>query len=474
MVILHLLYSVFFAWSLSTVAQSFFVSPALSLVGEGRLPLTQKATTPTRQAGFVMVSSSKPFDVVVLGATGFTGCLVAKYILTTYGASPPGFKWAVVGRSEEKLKALKDRLAAEVDEAATSIPSITADTNDETSLKDLVAKTKVVMTTVGPYRTYGNKVVAACAGAGVHCVDLTGESLWVRDVIEKHHAEAERTGAKIVPSCGFDSVPADLGAFMMVEHMKKIHARSPDIVKYMCDDAKGGFSGGTMATVLDVMDLAWKGGGAIRKQMNDPLLLIPKDKALSTAEVPPVSPFGYDSDIPGWTAPFPAASHDSKLVYRSASLLNYGSSFKYTEVMAYKGRVKALLTSLLVTTALTLGGIFLFFPPTRFLLKRFVIPAPGQGPSKKARDEGYFWNNWVAKAGSGADEVVIRGVVGSDKGDPGYKETAKMLAESGLCLALDSDKIVWKSGGVLTTASAMGHPLLERLRKAGMTWTVEG
>ncbi|CAM9415860.1 unnamed protein product [Choristocarpus tenellus] len=420
-----------------------------------------------------MSASSKTFDVVVWGATGFTGSLVAEYYLSTYGASPSGFKWALAGRSEDKLKALKDRLSSEIDTAASSIPTITADSNDEESLDRLASQTKVVVTTVGPFAIYGDKLVAACVAAGTHYCDLTGESLWVKDIIEKYQKEAERTGAKIIPSCGFDSVPADMGAFMMVEHMKRVHGRSPNAVKYYLRDMKGGVSGGTIASVMDVSDKLWKGGKSTMKQMNDPLLLSPLADTPTASERRPVGGFGYDSDIQGWTSHFVCATHDSKIVYRSAAVLGYGDDFRYQEVFgSKKGQFVTLIPALLTSMVLSLFSFLVYLPPTRSLLK-CVLPGQGQGPSKETRDSGYFWVDFIAKAGSGADSLVVKGVVGSDKGDSGYKETAKMLGECGLCLVMDEDKITYKAGGILTTAVAMGLPLLERFRKADMTFSVQ-
>ncbi|CAM9235192.1 unnamed protein product [Ectocarpus sp. 4 AP-2014] len=417
-----------------------------------------------------MSGSSNKYDVVVFGATSFAGQLVCEYYLANYGASPPTFKWAVAARSESKLTALKERLASEIDSAASTLPTIVADSLDDEAVGGMVSQAKVIITTVGPYAHYGSKLVAACSAAGVHCCDLTGESLWVKGLIDKHHEEAERTGAKIVPSCGFDSIPADLGTLMMVDHMKRTHGFSPDDVRYYFGAAKGGgkSTGGTIASVLDIFEQVWSGGKAITSKLADPLLLTATPGFGKAADP---GGLGYDSLAKSWTASSVFASHDSKIVFRSAGLLGYPDTFRYKEVSGFKGLLKGFFPAVFSTIATGIGGFFMFIPVTRKFIAKKFLPAPGEGPSKEVRDSGFFWIDFLASGRSeDGKDVVCRGKVGSDKGDCGYKETAKMLAECGLCLALDD--LEYKKGGVLTTASAMGMPLVDRLNKAGMTFKI--
>ncbi|CAM9970325.1 unnamed protein product [Scytosiphon promiscuus] len=410
------------------------------------------------------------YDIVVFGATSFVGQLICEYLLQNYGASPPSFTWAVAARSESKLTALKERLASEYDTAASTLPTIIADSLDDEAITQMVSQAKVVLSTVGPYALYGSKLVAACVAAGVHCCNLAGESLWVRDMIDQHHEEAERTGAKIVPSCGFDSIPADIGTLMMVEHMKRTHGVIPTDVRYFFGKSKGGVSGGTVASVLGVFEKIWEGGRSVMKKVNDPLLLTSSPDAFEMAADP--GGLGYDSLSKSWTAASVFAGHDSKIVFRSGEILGYPKNFQYKEVIGFKGLFKGFFPALFTTAAMSVGGLLLFIPLTRKFIAKKFLPAPGEGPSKELRDTGFFWIDYFAKGQStDGKEIVCRGTVGSDKGDCGYKETAKMLAECGLCLALDD--VEYKKGGILTTATAMGMPLVDRLNKAGMTFKVE-
>eukprot|EP00752_Nemacystus_decipiens_P006893 g6191.t1 len=400
--------------------------------------------------------SSTKYDVVVYGATSFAGQLTCEHYLTTYGASPPTFKWAMAARSEAKLAALKERLASEIDPAASTLPTIVADCQDEEAVGRMVSQAKVIVTTVGPYAHYGSKLVAACVAAGVHCCDLTGESLWVKDMIDKHHEEAERTGAKIVPSCGFDSIPADMGTLMCVDHMKRTHGVMPEDVRYYLKVMEGGASGGTIASVLSMCEQAWSGGREVTRKINNPLLLTPG--AFGMASSP--GGLGYDSIAKSWTSTSVFASHDAKIVFRSAGMLGYPAGFRYKEVVRHKGLIKGFVPAVLSTVALSIGGLFMLIPITRNFIAKKFLPAPGEGPSKEVRDNGFFWIDYHASGKTQeGKEVVCHGKVGSDKGDPGYKETGKMLAECGLCLALDD--LESTKGGILTTAAAMGMPLVD-------------
>ncbi|CAN0164556.1 unnamed protein product [Ascophyllum nodosum] len=267
-----------------------------------------------------------------------------------------------------------------------------------------------------------------------------------------------------------------MGTFFMVDHMKRTHGVSPDDVRYILGALKGGLSGGAAASAMDMCSEIWSGGWEAMKKTNDPLLLAHPPAEGSGADVrfknvKGPGGLGYDSLAKMWTATSVVAGHNSKVVYRSASILGYPDTFRYKEVMGFKGLVKGLILALLTTATVTIAGIALMIPPTRKLLAR-LLPAPGEGPSKEVRDSGFFWIDFIAKARAGEKDIICRAKIGSDKGDPGHKETAKMFAESGLCLALDEERLESKKGGVLTTATAMGMPLIERMRAAGMTFEI--
>ena len=366
-------------------------------------------------------------DVVVFGATGFVGRLVAEYLAEH---APAGVTIGLAGRSREKLEAL-----------GFDWPLVVADLDDETSLAEMASNARVVVTTVGPYWPRGLRLVDACIAAGAHYTDLTGEILFARASVERHE-QAEQAGTKIVLSCGFDSIPSDLGVLMLHEAAGQL-----DDTTLVVKALKARLSGGTFASLKGLIDEARK-DGATRRVMADPYALGgegPKQRDLRSVKKDPDH---------GWIGPFMMASYNTRIVRRSHALLDYGPRFRYREVSAYGNPVTAAaFTAGLGALA---GGLAL--KPTRMLLDR-VLPDPGEGPSEEFRASGYFK---VEIHGAGHRATVAA------KGDPGYAATAVMLGESALCLALDQDRLPQRNG-VLTPATAMGVPLIERLRTAGMT-----
>jgi short subunit dehydrogenase-like uncharacterized protein len=371
-------------------------------------------------------------DIVVFGATGFAGRLVAEYLVEH---APDGVTIALAGRSREKLERL-----------GLNCPLVLADTEDEPSLAAMARGARVVASTVGPYWPAGLNLVDACIAAGTAYADLTGEILFAHAAIERHDRAAE-AGARIVLSCGFDSIPSDLGVFMLHEAAGEL-GDTTLAVKAM----KGGFSGGTLASLKGQIDELRKDRSA-RRVMGDPNALSPGRES----DERDLRSVARDPQL-GWTGPFVMAPYNTRIVRRSATLLGYGPRFRYREVSAYRSPVTAVgATAGLGALA---GG--LAFGPTRKLLDR-VLPDPGQGPSEKARASGYFK---MEIRGAGRVATVAA------KGDPGYAATAVMMGESAFCLALDGDRLPARAG-VLTPAVAMGGALAERLRQAGMTLAVE-
>ena len=369
-------------------------------------------------------------DVVVFGATGFVGRLTAEYLAEH---APAGVTIGLAGRSRAKLEAL-----------GFDWPLVVADLDDEASLAAMAGQARVVVTTVGPYWPRGVRLVDACIAAGAHYADLTGEMLFARASVERHK-QAEQAGAKIVLSCGFDSIPSDLGVLMLHEAAGEL-----DDTTLVVKALKGGPSGGTLASLKGQIDEARK-DSASRRLMTDPYALGgegPKERDLRSVKKDPDH---------GWIGPFVMATYNTRIVRRSHALLDYGPRFRYREVSAYGNPVTA------VAMTAGLGGLAagLALKPTRLLLDK-VLPDPGQGPSEKSRASGYFK---MQIHGAGRRATVAA------KGDPGYAATAVMLGESALCLALDKDRMP-ERGGVLTPATAMGGALVERLRAAGMTLEV--
>jgi len=420
-------------------------------------------TTPTRPL------EDRPIDVIVYGATGFTGKLVAEYLAEhTVDA---GVKWAIGGRSKAKLEAVRRDLAAK-DEALADLPIFIADSHDIAALERMVGEARVICTTVGPYAKYGRDLASACARYGTSYCDLTGEPTFVRAVIDECHEIARNTRARLVTCSGYDSIPSDLGTYMAWDYAKRTHGEGLAWAKVFTGRTKGTASGGTIASMLNLMDAAKKNRD-VRRLLLDPHGLDPeRGKG-------PRDPFEddqrgvrFDKDINSWTAPFVMASINARVVRRSHALLReegggYGQRFRYNEAMSFRPGPRGLVTAASVTAAL--GSFFTAaaFKPTRGLLERFFLPAPGEGPSREEIENGFFEMHVVAKTESGKR---LRGRVAGTK-DPGYGATAKMLAESAMCLAKDGARLEPRFG-VLTPASAMGMRLAERLRDAGMTFDV--
>ncbi|NMO18899.1 saccharopine dehydrogenase [Pyxidicoccus fallax] len=415
---------------------------------------------------------SKPaaeFDIVLWGATGFTGRLVAEYLARTRDTHRA--KWALAGRDLGKLEEVRRGLAAQVPGCA-ELPLLKADAKDAASLDALVARTKVVCTTVGPYARYGSELVAACARAGTDYCDLTGEVQWMRRMIDAHHDQARATGARIVHTCGFDSIPSDLGVLMMQEHMREKHGGHLRTVRLAMGPMRAGASGGTFASMFQAVEEAMV-DPSVRRILVNPHALDPDPKQPRNPAERDLMTVRYNEELGQWMGPFVMASVNTRVVRRSHALLGYpwGRDFLYTEVAAYGAGPKGLARAASMTAGL--GGLLasLQVKPLRKLLETKVLPAPGQGPSAEQRERGYF----VAQLrGEGLSprtgrEVKLKGKVAA-KGDPGYAATSRMLAEAALSLAFDD---VPTTGGVLTPASCMGMKLVERLRRADMTFEVE-
>ena len=404
---------------------------------------------------------NRAYDIVIWGATGFTGALVAEYLLSQYGVDG-SLRWAIAGRSEAKLEKLKEQLGPE----AAALASIVADSFDEQQLAAMVTNTRVVITTVGPYAKYGSQLVAACVAHGTHYCDLAGEAQWIRRIIDQHHDAAVDSGARIVHCCGFDSVPMDIGVrFLQQEAMQRYGSYCTSIAM-LVKATKGGASGGTIASVLNLIREA-RADRNVARVLSDPYGLNPAGERKGR-DGPDQRNVQFDAAANTWTAPFVMAGINTKVVRRSQALQGYpyGRDFRYREaVMMGKGA-----SSWLKASTLTAGlGVFVGMASvgvTRGLLERFVLPKPGEGPDREQRENGFFD---LRQFGELADGTVIKSRITGDR-DPGYGSTSKMLAESGVCLAKNE---LPSGGGVLTPAAAMGDALLARLREnAGLSFDI--
>lgn len=401
-------------------------------------------------------------DLVVFGATGFTGELVATYLA---GAAPAGLRWGLAGRDLAKLEAVRGRIA-QVHPGAAELPLIVADSHDRASLDALVARTRVVCTTVGPYLKHGIDLVEACADAGVSYCDLTGEVPFMQRTIAACHERAQQTGARIVHTCGYDSIPSDLGTFVLQTFLADAGLEAPQTTTVV-GPSRGGASGGTIASLFAVVEAA--GDRDARRAMAHPYALDPVDDRGSADTWDRFAPAAC-APLGVATAPFFMAPVNTRVVRRSHALLGrpWGEDFTYDEVMATGRGLKGTARAWGITTAL---GAFMgaaATPTLRGLLGRW-LPSPGEGPDADAREAGYFRHLVVAQDAAGVPKAYAR--VGGDL-DPGYGFTAVMLGQSALCLAVDAPQLP-DVAGVLTPSVAMGDVLVERLRAAGMTLTVD-
>jgi short subunit dehydrogenase-like uncharacterized protein len=407
--------------------------------------------------------STPKFDIVIYGATSFAGQIVTKYLMKTYGLNQT-VSWAVAGRSIEKLTTVRDALGA----GAENLLMIVADAEDEAALKSMCEQGKVVISTVGPYDLYGSTLIKACVETGTDYCDLTGEIRWVRRMVELYDAKARETGARIINSCGFDSLPSDMGVYFLQKKALEQYGEYCLRVKFRAKAADGAFSGGTVATMLNETKVL-AANPALEQELADPYYICPAGYSNATPQYP-VSQAQYDKDFDCWIAPFIMAAINEPVVFRSNALANdiYGDDFSYNEAMmtmpGFKGKMVAKLVSGVMKgfTGATKNTFM------RGLLERHVLPAPGEGPSPEAQEKGFYDLRFFGETKQGKTLVVQ---VTGDR-DPGYGSTAKMLSEAALALSQGISKQD-QAGGFWTPATVFDQGLIDRLcDRAGMTFTV--
>ena len=397
------------------------------------------------------MKNKRDYDIVIWGASGFTGRLVAEYLYKNYNYKD--LKWAIAGRDKEKLNTVRENYLDE------NIPIILADSFDESSLVEMVKKTNVVCSTVGPYAKYGSLLVKSCVNNGTNYCDLAGEAQWIRKMIDLYHDKAIDNNVKIVNSCGYDSIPSDIGVYFINKNLSKKNLK----IKMRVTGTKGGYSGGTYASMQNIIKEASL-DREVRKSLTNPYGLNPVGEQKGN-DKRDLSSVVYDSEIKSWIAPFLMAGINTRIVRRSNALskYKYGKGFKYDESIMTGQGIKGRLNGIMLSIPL----IFLAAKPGSLLNKisSFFVPKPGDGPNKKERESGYFSSRFfVFDEESNASVFKVTG----DR-DPGYGSTSKMLAESAVCIAKDNleDKF-----GVLTPSYAMGDHILNRLiSKAGLTFS---
>lgn len=403
-------------------------------------------------------SSPKKYDVVLYGASGFVGRQTVDYFARHPEVKSSGLTWSLAGRSADKLEAVRKASGAQ------QAGIVVAEAHDAAAMDALARNARVVLSTAGPFALYGSELVAACVRHGTHYVDITGETPWVKGMIDLHHADAQRKGARIIPFCGFDSIPSDLSAHLANAAMLERYGEACVETK-VAFSIRGGFNGGTLASLFNML------ASGQTEAMADLFLLNPSGTrpSMSAAHADPITP-RRDADFGAWLGPFMMSTINTRVVRRSAALLGYAPGYAYQEYLRLgKGPVAALAATSLSVGSFT-SQAALRLSPIRKLAQKFA-PPPGAGPSEASMDGGSFRALWVGHSASGK---TVCGMV-ADKGDPGNRATTKMLCESALALALQLDELPGgrKHGGLLTPASGLGDVLVQRLRAAGMTLQVD-
>ena len=416
-------------------------------------------------ANSVEKQDNRPYAVVLYGATSFVGQITAKY-LSQFLADSNDVEWAIAGRDEEKLKKLQSEISDSG--SAKKVDIIIANSNDEASLDEMTKQANVVISTVGPYLKYGEPLIKSCANNGTDYVDLTGEAIFIKDMMDKYQDTASQSGARIVNSCGFDSIPSDLGVYFTQQQAEKQFDEVCEKIHMRVKAAKGGLSGGTVASMATIFEEVGKDKSR-RKQVANPYLLN-DDADAPNVRQKNVSKPEYDSEHGRWLAPFVMASINTRIVHRTNQLTDYeyGREFKYDEAMWMKDGVKGQLTSYALSAGLFGFATTMMFKPSRELLSKHVLPKSGSGPSKSEQENGYFDIRFFGYTPSN-DSISTK--VTGDR-DPGYGSTSRMLAQSALCLAQDISHQDVK-GGFWTPASAMGDKLIARLKEhSGLSFEV--
>jgi short subunit dehydrogenase-like uncharacterized protein len=399
---------------------------------------------------------AKPeFDVILWGATGFTGQLVAQHLAQHYAE---GLRWALAGRNQAKLQQVREEIGL------PELPLLQADSADRTSLDRLANRSRVICTTVGPYARYGSELVAACVAAGTHYCDLTGEVPWMARMIEQHQQAAESSGARIVHCCGFDSIPTDLGVHFLQGAMRETHGEVANRAKSRIGQFSGAASGGTIASMMQMMEEARR-DASVRRILLEPYSLNPAPLQHGP-DGPDSTRVAFDEDFEQWTAPFVMAAINARVVRRSNALADfpYGRDFRFDERQltgagrAGKRRAQKIAAGLKLTVGV------MAFGPGRKLAARF-LPSPGEGPTPEQQRKGHF-ELFVHGLNSISGKTLTTRVSGDR--DPGYGATSRMLGEAAVCLARDKLDV---GGGLWTPATAMGDQLITRLQeRAGMTF----
>lgn len=413
------------------------------------------------------------YDVIIYGASSFVGAILTRYIASQYGLNRD-LKWAIAGRSERKLQQVRGTLVKALGEDAGEVDILLADAADPEALAALCANTRVIVSTVGPYALYGEPLVKACVEAGIDYCDLTGEPQWIKRMLDTYEGRAKETGARIVHCCGFDSIPSDMGVQHLQSLAKERFGHTLPRIEMRVKVAKGGMSGGTIASMMQLTKEALA-NPSVKKDLANPYSLCPPDHGFRARQNEPRGAF-RDRASGAWAMPFIMAAINTRIVHRTNALLGkaYGERFQYSEAMLTGKGSKGRRMAKVMTLGLGAFIVGAALKPSRWLLENYVLPKPGQGPSEKEQETGFFDIRFYGyQDDKKASASVIETKVTGDK-DPGYGFTAKMLGEAAVCLAKDyhnSGKKRWAKGGIWTPGSIFNEVFLDRLTSnANMTF----
>ena len=407
------------------------------------------------------------YDLVIMGATGFTGKLVVEYLIENYGVENEEFTWAIAGRDINKLERLRSSFKY-IDSNSNKIPRLVVDSHDTNSLDKMTSISRLVISTVGPYLKFGEALVESCVKNCTHYCDLTGEVPFIRRSIDAFDIKAKKNNCRIVHSCGFDSVPSDIGVLLLQMDSLKRFDKPCDEVNLYVRSIRGGLSGGTIDSMISIFKYMGSNPGH-RKLLKSPFSLNPRESLKNNTWQPILKSVKWDDDIQRWLCPFIMAGFNSRIVMRTNAITDYryGIDFKYSEVSSYKKGLSGFLKAVVMFIGLVLIQISLKVRPLLWFLRKFFLPSPGEGPSKEIRDNGFFKLEII---GSMDNIKKIRLTV-TGEGDPGYSATAKMITESALSILLNQDRIP-KVSGVLTPAAGIGVVLAERLNDKGFNFSI--
>lgn len=403
--------------------------------------------------------SAKPFDVIVFGASSFVGQILTRHLWQRHGLSGE-IRWAIAGRSRSKLDAVRNDLGPE----AAALPLLLADSGDEAALRELCAQGRTIVSTVGPYALYGDTLVRVCAETGTDYCDLTGEVQWIARMLRAHEATARASGARIVHCCGFDSIPSDLGVHFLQQQAQARFGQPMSRVKMRVRRLAGGMSGGTVASLINLFR-ELSANPSLAKELGNPYLLAPDAPRMRQPDVRRPT---FDRDLDSWVAPFLMAAINTRIVHRSNALSGWawGRDFAYDEAMMTGKGSKGLGMATGLTGGLASLAVGAALAPTRWLLEKYVLPKPGEGPSPAEQESGHYDLRFH---GENADGQRLVARVTGDR-DPGYGSTGKMLGEAVTCLALD---VPDAPGGFWTPATLLGDALRQRLeRHAGLSFDI--